>query len=290
MVFCPPTFIQRSIPTSKGKIIYYESTDQTTDMETLVFLHGFGGGSSSFEWSKVYPSFTSDYRVLAPDLVGWGLSEHLARDYTSFDYRQAIAEFLKATCPKPAIVIASSVVAGLSVWLSTEKPELFENLILMCPTGLSDFGKPFNGKAFQVLSNIPLASYLLYSQIIVSPLSIRGFLENVLFFNKNRVTQEMVEAYYTSGQQPRAEYAAFAFLKGYNSFDLAKFMPKLTKPTAILWGEKTNFAFPELGKRLADLSPMVSYFQVIPDTGTVPHLELPAITISAINKALSILV
>jgi len=290
MLFCPPTFIQRSLPTSKGKINYYESTDQTVDMETLVFLHGFGGGSSSFEWSKVYPAFTSDYRVLAPDLVGWGLSEHLARDYTSFDYRQAIAEFLKATCPQPAIVIASSVVAGLSVWLSTEKPELFENLILMCPTGLSDFGKPFNGEAFQVLSNIPLASYLLYSQIIVSPLSIRGFLENVLFFNKNRVTQEMVEAYYTSGQQPRAEYAAFSFLKGYNSFDLAKFMPKSTKPTAILWGEKTNFAFPELGKRLAELSSMVKYFQVIPDTGTVPHLELPAITISAISKALSVLV
>ena len=91
MLFCPPTFSQRSLPTSKGKINYYESTDQTPDMETLVFLHGFGGGSSSFEWSKVYPAFTSDYRVLAPDLVGWGLSEHLARDYTSFDYRQAIS-------------------------------------------------------------------------------------------------------------------------------------------------------------------------------------------------------
>ncbi len=289
MNFCPPTFKQCSLNTSKGKINYYESTDHTESMETLVFLHGFGGGSSSFEWSKVYPAFTSDYRVLAPDLVGWGLSEHLARDYTSFDYRQAIAEFLKVTCPKPPIVVASSVVAGLSVWLSTEKPELFENLILICPTGLSDFGKPFNGEAFQFFSNIPVANYLLYSQVIVNPLSIRGFLENVLFLHKNRVTQEMVDAYYVSGQQPRAEYAAFSFLKGYNSFDLAKFMPKLTKSTVILWGEKANFASPNQGKRLADLSPFVKYFQIIPDTGTVPHLELPATTIATINRALSAL-
>lgn len=290
MVFHPPTFIQRSLATSKGKINYYESTDRTADMETIVFLHGFGGGSSSFEWSKVYPAFSSDYRVLAPDLVGWGLSEHLAREYTSFDYRVAIADFLKATCPKPAIVVASSVVAGLSVWLSVEQPELFDNLILICPTGLADFGQPFNGQAFQFLGNIPVASYLLYSQVIVSPVSIRAFLENVLFLNKNRVTQEMVDAYYHSGQQPRAEYAAFSFLKGYNSFDLARFIPKLTKPTAILWGEKANFASPHLGKRLAELSPEVRYFQIIPDTGTVPHLELPAVTISAINKALSTLV
>jgi pimeloyl-ACP methyl ester carboxylesterase len=289
MLFCPPTFRQCSLSTSKGKINYYESIEHTAEMETLVFLHGFGGGSSSFEWSKVYPAFTSDYRVIAPDLPGWGLSEHLARDYTSFDYRQAIAEFLKATCPRPAIVIASSVVAGLSVWLSIERPELFDNLILMCPTGLSDFGRSFNGAAFQILGNIPIGSYLLYSQIIVNPVSIRGFLENVLFFNKNRVTQEMVDAYYCSGQQPRAEYAAFSFLKGYNSFDLAKFMPKLTKPTAILWGEKANFADPDLGHRLASLSNEVKYFQTILDTGTVPHLELPASTIAAINKALATL-
>lgn len=25
--------------------------------ETLVFLHGFGGGSSAYKWSKVYPAF-----------------------------------------------------------------------------------------------------------------------------------------------------------------------------------------------------------------------------------------
>lgn len=286
MIFCPPSFKQSSVTTSKGEINFYESRDYDPNAETLVFLHGFGGGSSAYEWSKVYPAFTADYRVLAPDLPGWGYSEHRPRAYTSFDYRRAIAEFLEATCRQKAILVASSVVAGLSVWLATERPELLENLILMCPTGLANFGQTFNGQAFQVLDTIPLAGYLLYSQIIVSPLSIRTFLENVLFYHKNRVTQEMVDAYYASGQQPMAEYAALSFLKGYNSFDLAKYIPRLTLPTAILWGEKANFAAPDLGKRLAALSPMVKVFEVIADTGTVPHLELPASTIAAINQAL----
>jgi len=44
----------------------------------LIFLHNFGGGASAYEWSKVYPLATN-YRVLAPDLIGWGESAH--RDY-----------------------------------------------------------------------------------------------------------------------------------------------------------------------------------------------------------------
>lgn len=283
-LFCPPSFSCRTVSTSRGKINYYEANQHAEG--TIVFLHGFGGGSSSFEWSKVYPAFSGDLRVLAPDLPGWGFSEHTAQDYASSDYRIAIAEFLDATCPKPAVVVASSVVAGLSVWLATEFPEHFQSMVLMCPTGLSDFGKAFNGSAFQLISNLPITNYLLYSQIIISPLSIRLFLENVLFANKKRVTEEMVEAYYISGQQPRAEYAAYSFLKGNMSFDLARYIPSLSVPTAILWGEKVNFATPRLGEQLATLSPQVKFFHIIPDTGTVPHLELPAVTIAAIIRAL----
>lgn len=283
-LFCPPNFSCRTVSTSRGKVNYYEANPAAA--RTIVFLHGFGGGSSSFEWSKVYPAFSSDLRVLAPDLPGWGFSEHTARSYASSDYRIAIAEFLDATCPKPVIVVASSVVAGLSLWLATEFPERFQSLVLMCPTGLSDFGKTFNGDAFQLISNLPITNYLLYSQIIVSPLSIRLFLENVLFANKKRVTEEMVDAYYISGQQPRAEYAAYSFLKGNMSFDLAHYVPSLSVPTAILWGEKVNFATPNLGKQLAALSPQVKFFHIIPDTGTVPHLELPAVTIAAIVQSL----
>jgi pimeloyl-ACP methyl ester carboxylesterase len=286
-LFCPPRFTCRIVSTSKGKINYYEGNPD--GKQTIVFLHGFGGGSSSFEWSKVYPAFSADFRVLAPDLPGWGFSEHLARDYTSFDYRRAIAEFLEQTCDQPIILVASSVVAGLSIWLATEKPHLFQSLILVCPTGLADFGNSFNGAPFQTITSLPVVSSLLYSQVIVSPLSIRLFLENMLFANKKRVTAEMVDAYYISGQQPRAEYAAFSFLKGYNSFDLAKYLPNLQTPTAILWGEKVNFASPDLGRRLAALSPQVKFFQIIADTGTVPHLESPAPAIASIVEALKTL-
>lgn len=293
-LFQPPGFFRRATATSRGRVDFYTNCHDadpgdSSEMETIIFLHGFGGGSSSFEWSKVYPAFSAEYRVLAPDLPGWGLSEHRVQDYYAKDYLAAIAEFITANSARPVTVVASSVVAGLVVWLATEKPDLFRNLVLMCPTGLSDFGQPFNGMVFQFIGSLPIFNYLLYSQAIASPISIRGFLENVLFARKNRVTEEMVEAYFASAHQPYAEYAAYSFLKGYSSFDLAEFLPKLNTPTAILWGEKANFAPADRGERLAALSSQVKFFSNIEDTGTVPHLELPAVAIARIRRALQVL-
>ncbi|MFN9956399.1 MAG: alpha/beta fold hydrolase, partial [bacterium] len=75
----PLGFEQFSINTSLGRIVYYTASgspwqdkSEQSDRETLLFLHGFGGGSSAYEWSKVYPAFAAEYQVIAPDLIGWG--------------------------------------------------------------------------------------------------------------------------------------------------------------------------------------------------------------------------
>jgi len=44
-------------------------------------------------------------------------------------------------------------------------------------------------------------------------IAVRNFLEQFLFAKSERVSQEMVEAYLASAQQPNAEYAALAFLR-----------------------------------------------------------------------------
>ena len=72
-MFLPPGFDQHAIVTTLGTMAYYAAdtlpwvTDDRDSLPTLVFLHGFGGGSSAYEWSKVYPAFASEYRILAPD-------------------------------------------------------------------------------------------------------------------------------------------------------------------------------------------------------------------------------
>lgn len=283
-LFQPPGFDRQGTVTSRGRLNYYEANPAAP--ETIVFLHGFGGGSSSYEWSKVYPAFSAEYRVLAPDLPGWGFSEHRAGEYTAQDYRTAIREFLQATCEKPATIVASSVVAALSVWLASEHPELFERLVLMNPSGLKDFGKTYDGSLFGFISEVPVINEFLYAQIITNRVSVRKFLEDRLFVRANRISDEIVEAYYVSAQQENGKYAAYSFLKGNFSFDLAEFLPRLPVPAAILWGAENSYEKPDFGRRMAALNPLIRFFEVIADVGITPQLELPAVTTAAIQRSL----
>ena len=64
-------------------------------------MHGLGGGSSAYEWSKVYPAFAAEYRVLAPDMMGWGRSAHPEHSYSPEDYITTIEKFIEHTCNEP---------------------------------------------------------------------------------------------------------------------------------------------------------------------------------------------
>lgn len=260
------------------------------DAESLVFLHALGGGSSAYEWSKVYPAFAADYRILAPDLIGWGRSDHPAHSYSIQDYVRTIVEFIQQTCDAPVTVIASGLTAAFTVRAVVESPDLFKSLILVTAAGLNDFGQNYSDDFFAQVIKLPILDRLFYSAGVATSTGIRSFLEQRQFASRDRVYPEIVEAYLQSAQQPNAEYAALAFVRGDLSFDLAQYIPKLTIPTALLWGQKTEYTDPELGRRFAQLnSTAIRSSELIAEARLTPHLELPAIAIGLIRKYLTLL-
>jgi pimeloyl-ACP methyl ester carboxylesterase len=290
-------FEQSFINTSLGKMVYYTATDSPwqdestkPDRETLLFLHGFGGGSSAYEWSKVFPAFAAEYRVIAPDLIGWGGSEHPQRNYKIEDYLTTIWDFIEQTCTGRVMVVASSLTAAFVIRVAISHPDLFKSLILVSPAGLSDFGQDYSRSFFAQLVSVPLVDRLLYSTGIATDAGIRSFLEQRQFAYSNRVYQEIVDAYLQSAQQPNAEYAALSFVRGDLCFDLSLYIQQLTTPTAIIWGQKSQFTGPEIGRRFAEINPQaIRYFQPLENVGLTPQLELPAVTIGLIRKFLTLL-
>ncbi|MDJ0735441.1 MAG: alpha/beta hydrolase [Nostocaceae cyanobacterium] len=294
----PLGFEQKSVITSLGRMVYYTAVDSpwekeltaSTDRETLVFLHGFGGGSSAYEWSKVYPAFASEYEIIAPDLIGWGRSEHPVRNYQVEDYLTTIREFLEQTCNSPVTVIASSLTAAITIRVAIANPQLFKSLILTTPAGLSDFGENYSRSLFAQIVSTPVIDRLLYSAGIATPGGIRNFLEKRQFAMENRVYEEIVAAYLESAKQPNGEYAALSFVRGDLCFDLSVYIEQLTTPTAIIWGQKSQFTGPEIGRRLAQMNPQaIKAFQELENVGLTPQLELPAVTIGLIRKFLPLL-
>ena len=113
-------------------------------------------------------------------------------------------------------------------------------------------------------------------------------MERFLFAKPERVSQDMVEAFLASAQQPNAEYAALAFLRGDLYFDLSLYIQQLTVPTYVLWGEEAQFTKLRLGRRLAGLNKQaISVFQPVPGTGVLPHLEQPELVIGLLQHYLS---
>ncbi len=297
-MFQPQGFEQRSISTSIGIMAYYTDADSlwqnnvttTSERETLLFLHGFGGGSSAYEWSKVYPAFAAEYRVIAPDLIGWGRSEHPERSYKIEDYLTTIQEFIEQTCTRAVTVVASSLTAAFTIRVAITHPHLFKSLILSAPAGIADFGEDYSHSFFAQLVSVPILDRLLYSTGIATEAGVRSFLEQRQFAKSNRIYPEIVEAYLQSARQVNAEYAALSFVRGDLCFDLSLYIQQLKTPTAIIWGEKSQFTRPEIGRRLAELNPeAIRFFQQLEDVGLTPQLELPAVTIGLIRWFLPLL-
>ena len=280
--FIPPGFALRKVQISLGTMAYYSAAEPASGSRgaqpPMLFFHGFGGGASSYEWSKVYPAFATTHTVIAPDLLGWGESQHPQRSYSPEDYLLTLKEFIQAVGNPPIAAIASSLTAAFVVRLAVDHPHLFDSLFLVCPSGFQDFGNPAGRRIPLPIINTPLLDRLIYGLGATSEFAVGSFLERFLFADPSRLSRETVAAYLASAQQPNAEYAALSFLRGDLYFDLAEYMPRLTVPTAIAWGEKAQFVSWKLGRRLAALNPgSIRQFHLVPGAGILPHLELPAV-------------
>ncbi|MBE9181863.1 alpha/beta hydrolase [Oculatella sp. LEGE 06141] len=292
--FQPPGFGQHVIRTSLGVMAYYTPTsapwrtgNEQEPYPPLIFLHSLGGGSSAYEWSKVYPAFAPAFRVIAPDLIGWGQSTHPVRDYQIDDYLLMLTELIEGTGSKPATVVASSLTAGITLRLATQRPDLFQQLYLVCPSGYGDFGSDYSRGIAAQLAGIPGLDRLLYGAGAANETAVRSFLQQFLFAERSRITDEMVAAYVASAQQLNAEYAALASLKGNLCFDLALYMETLTVPTVMLWGDKAWFSTLKTGQRLSKLNPRpIKAFHTIPNSGVLPHLETPELVIGLLQSHL----
>lgn len=278
--FHPPGFGEKKIQTGLGTIAYYTPISEpwTIDesLPPLIFLHSFGGGASAYEWSKVFPAFADTHRVIAPDLIGWGNSNHPSRSFRIEDYLITTMEFIQQVATPPVTLVASSLTGAFAIRLAIQKPELFRSLFLVCPSGFADFGQDAGRRIPLEIINIPLLDRAIYTVGATNDFAVRNFLEQFLFAERDRVTPEMVEAYLESARQPNAEYAALSFLRGDLYFDLSLYLPQLSVPTSIVWGEHAQFTDFKLGARLAALNPkLIQKFQVIPDVGVLPHLEQP---------------
>jgi pimeloyl-ACP methyl ester carboxylesterase len=262
----------RRYPWTEGDV-FYKVKGQG---EPLVLVHGIYAGASAFEWRKNMDSLSDHFRVYAPDLLGYGLSDRPPLNYTAQTYVQLLIDFVREAAggaERPVSVVASSLSAAYIIRAAFQRPKLFERLALIEPAGVSELSREptLAQRGFHQVLRAPVIGTSLYNTI-VSRAAIRAYLINNVYLHPQAVTSDLVAYYYTIAHQPGARYAATSFVSGALNIDIAEAFAHLTTPALIVWGKQAKVTPASEAQAFQRLNP-AAQIELIDECSMLPHDE-----------------
>lgn len=126
--------IANSIPTGEFKTNYHDLGKG----DPIVLLHGSGPGVSAWgNWNKVFDAFSKDFRVVAPDMHGFGFTERTDHDvYTMNNWVRQTIQLFDALDIKKAHLVGNSFGGALALSMAIKYPERVDKLVLMGSMGV----------------------------------------------------------------------------------------------------------------------------------------------------------
>jgi pimeloyl-ACP methyl ester carboxylesterase len=244
--------------------------------QAVVLLHGIYAGASSFEFRRAFPLLARQFRVFAPDLPGCGLSARPAAVYHPDRYISFIRDFVREVAggaDQPVHLIASSLSSAFAITAVASRPDLFDRLVLIEPTGIDQLSlPPHAGQRFlgKVLRS-PLVGMSLY-HALVSRAGLRYFLAQQVYHDKSEVTDDLIDAYYAVAHQPNARYAASSFIGGSLNLDIADEFEMIERPTLLCWGRKAAQSPIECAEAFLERNDWAE-LAIFDHSGSLPHDE-----------------
>lgn len=278
----PAIFATKVFEGSNGEMLYHVSGSGAP----IIFVHSIFVGASSYEWSRVYPSFAHHFTVYALDLVGFGESARPARAFTNDDHVQLLTEFIRTKCgTKKPVLIGSGLGGGICAQLASQHPELISRLILLMPTGLTDFGRQRLSRRASILARLPVFNRLAYRNYLSRPTLIQAWLERYGFSNPELIDAEMLDVISTCAQQYGAEHAIRALLAGKLNLDLEDRLRSIPHPIHFIWGERAVFPPVEWAEPYVEICASAR-LTTIENAGTFAALECPGALIRILHADL----
>lgn len=111
--------------------------DQGTSDEVLILIHGLGSNAKG--WTKNIPAWSKDFRVIALDLPGYGISDKGYYQYSMSFYAEVITEMMDALNINSASLAGHSMGGQISMVTALKYPDRVDKLILISPAGFEKF-------------------------------------------------------------------------------------------------------------------------------------------------------
>lgn len=210
--------------------------------EPVVLIHALYPGASNAQWANNFSALSKQFKVFAPDLIGFGASERPMLDYTPELYTDLISDFLKEVVGSPAVVIAGGQSAPFVVDVAAAEPDLVKRLALSSPTGLTRMADapPLRQRILRGWASLPVVGTLTYF-VMVSKWRTARLLKNQAVEDPTLITPNAVNNIYRETHQPGAKWAPLAILGGRLNDNVRESYAMLKQPILILWGDMPSY-------------------------------------------------
>jgi len=209
---------EKFINIDENKIRYLESGNSDN---TLVLIHGLGGSAN--RWEPVIPHFKEHFRVIVPDLIGFGYSDKPLVDYTTVFFSEFLKKFLEKLEIKNPVLIGSSLGGQIIAEYALNNNNAVQKLILISPSGVMKHSTP------------ALDAYVMAALYPNQEAAKNAF---EMMSGSSKIDPKIVEDFVKRMQLPNAKMAFMSTLLGLkNSQILTEKLSSITVPTMVVWGE-----------------------------------------------------
>ncbi len=250
----------------------------------MLLVHGFGANRHT--WDLVRPALAESHEVWAVDLKGFGDSPKPAdRRYTIADQARLITALIQHHRLNHLTLVGHSMGGGVSLMAATQ--------LLNAPANPIDrlilIDSPAYPQAFPWF--IKIMRTPLINRLMAWGVPPRAQVKRVLrevFFDPNKITHQLIEAYAAPLRYPGARAALLQTAQEILPKDIdqrVRQYPQIRVPTLLIHGQHDTVIPLWVSQRLERDLPRAT-LKVIPDCGHAPQEEQPQQTLAAIEDFL----
>jgi pimeloyl-ACP methyl ester carboxylesterase len=229
--------------------------------EPVILLHGVGFTQGGHDWFRNVEELARDFRVVAPDLVGWGAGSRLRQGYSFARLADFVRELQDCLDIPRSHLVGHSMGGWIASLLAYESPSRVDRLVLVGAGGAATRPLPTMTE-FQPPS-------LEDVQTLLAARSGLG----------EEVVRPWAEYSYQKVQDPEA-LASYRRILAHMSdpetrglYNMLRRYPYISAQTLVLWGEADQVNTLALGQEAARLIPDADL--TVMECGHFPHSERP---------------
>jgi pimeloyl-ACP methyl ester carboxylesterase len=250
------------------RIHYQEAGDE--EAPPLILIHGFI--SSNLVWNEVFlPLAQAGFRVIAPDLPGYGYSDK-PRDgaYTIASQARAVIGLMDRLGIKKATIVGASYGGAVAALMALDCPERVARLVLVGAVSNDEPKK----KLLLRLATLPVLGDLATPLFLGSRWILRKRTEEVYRRLGYPLDERKLDARHHLLETSNTHHAMIRTVRRWSANRISRDARLIRPPTMLVWGDKDNHIPIREAFKLRDAIPN-SRLIVFQCCGHLPPTEYP---------------